>query len=162
MINDRNRVLENIQKIELEIKKIEAAVATDRSLSESKEILTAKSVLEREIEVLKEKWNTINTELQKIDSIDFDSINDLFEDAKFSIGDVVKVKESGDTGKVISIDGTSGVYTVLHDSGKTGNYRMDEIVDLEEALKQAATDNEESSAEDSAVTSDDEPAEDKE
>lgn len=162
MINDRSRVLENIQAIESEIKKIETEIASNRDLSESKEIMVAKSALEKEIEILKEKWNLINTELQKIDSIDFDSIGDLFEDAKFSIGDVVKVKESGDTGKIISIDGTTGVYTVLHDSGKTGSYRTDEIVDLEEALKQAATDNQESSSDDSAITSDEESAEDKE
>jgi len=162
MINDRAKVLENIQRVELEIRKIENAISVDRSLAESKEISMAKSALEKEVDSLKEKWNVINSEIQKIDSIDFDSIGDLFEDSKFSIGDVVKVKESGDTGKVISIDGTSGVYTVLHDNGKTGDYRMDEIVDLEEALKQAATDNDESSQDDAAEIRDEEPAEDKE
>ena len=44
--------------------------------------------------------------------MDFDSIEGINEDAEFSIGNAVKVKESGDTGKIISVDGPSGSYTV--------------------------------------------------
>mgnify|MGYP000999202891 CR=1 FL=1 len=34
------------------------------------------------------------------------------EDSKFTVGDYVKVKENGNTGKIISVDTTSGSYTV--------------------------------------------------
>jgi len=137
MVNDRTKVLENITSVEQEIVKIDTATRHDSRLSESDEIKNAKKMLEDEITSLKEKWSIINSEISKIDSIDFEAIDSITEDEKFSIGSLVKIKESGDTGKVISIDGTSGRYTVLHDSGKTGDYQIDEIVDLADALDNA-------------------------
>lgn len=147
MVNDRSKVLENISFLESEISKIDNAISSNSRISESAEIMDARKSIENEIEFLREKWNTINQEIGKLDSIDFDSIPDVNEDVKFSIGDTVKIKESGDTGKIISIDGTSGSFTVLKDNGQTGDFRVDEIVDLEEALKRASEDSEESSDE---------------
>jgi hypothetical protein len=65
----------------------------------------------------------------------------LIEDERFNIGDLIKVKESGETGKIISVDGSSGRYTILLDSGRTSDYMVSDIVDLEEALSQAAEKN---------------------
>ena len=48
---------------------------------------------------------------------------------------------AGNTGKIISIDGTSGSYTVLMDTGKTGDFRVDEIVNLDDALATAGDEN---------------------
>ena len=147
MVNDRTKVLENINFLESEILKIDNAISNNSRISESEEIMDARKSIENEIAFLREKWNTINQEIGKLDSIDFDSISDVNEDVKFSIGDTVKIKESGDTGKIISIDGTSGSFTVLKDNGQTGDFRVDEIVDLEEALKRASEDSEEVSDE---------------
>lgn len=149
MVNDRTKVLENIASLESEILKIDNAIASDSRITESEEIINAKKSIEIEIKYLKEKWNTINHEIGRLDTIDFSLIDDVNEDVKFSIGDTVKIKESGDTGKIISIDGTSGSFTVLKDNGQTGDFRVDEIIDLEEALKRATRDNEEDSDVDS-------------
>jgi len=72
----------------------------------------------------------------------FDGKNDEFvhlQFQKFSRGEftdraMVKVKESGETGKVISIDGSSGRYTILLDSGKTADHQINDLADLDEAL----------------------------
>jgi hypothetical protein len=64
------------------------------------------------------------------------------DEGKYAIGDAVRVKESGDSGKVISIDSSSGSYVILTDAGKTGEYRMDEIEDMSSAIKRAEDENE--------------------
>jgi prefoldin subunit 5 len=143
MINDRNKILENISKVEGEIAKIENLMETNQLYSSSKEIKAAHNLLNRELNLLKEKWNQINLELNKIEMTPEDDSN-LMEDERFNIGSYVKIKESGESGKIVSIDGTSGRYTVLLDSGKTSEYLVNEIVDLDSALNQAANDNEES------------------
>ena len=143
MINDRNKILENISKVEGEITKIENLMETNQLYSNSKEIKAAHNLLNRELSVLKEKWNQINLEIGKIEMTPEDDSN-IMEDERFNIGAYVKIKESGESGKIVSIDGTSGRYTVLLDSGKTSEYLVNEIVDLDSALNQAANDNEES------------------
>ena len=145
MVNDRNRVLENISKIEGEIIKVETLMESNPLYKNSKEIKTAHSMLEKELQSLKSKWNQINIEIQKVDEdITMHADVDLFEDQKFNIGSFVKVKESGDTGKVISIDSSSGRYTILLDTGKTEDHQINDLADLDEALNKAADDNAES------------------
>lgn len=145
MVNDRNRVLENISKIEGEIIKVETLMESNPLYKNSKEIKTAHSMLEKELQSLKSKWNQINIEIQKVDEdITMHADVDLFEDQKFNIGSFVKVKESGDTGKVISIDSSSGRYTILLDTGKTEDHQINDLADLDEALNKAADDNVES------------------
>jgi hypothetical protein len=139
MINDRNKVLENINKVENEISKISSLMESDPLYKSSKEIASAYSMLENELIVLREKWNQINNEIKKSDShIELERVPELLEDDKFNIGNYVKIKESGDTGKIISIDSNSGRYTVLTDNGKTADYYVNEMSDLEEAINKAA------------------------
>lgn len=147
MVNDRTKVLENISKVEGEIVKIESLMETNPLYAASKEIKSAHNLLTRELSVLREKWNQINLEITKIDSQPSQE-EVLSEDEKFTIGDYVKIKESGETGKIISVDGSSGRYTVLMDSGKTSDFMVNEITDLEEALSQAAEKNAEEAGED--------------
>ena len=142
MVNDRNKVLENISKIEGEITKVETLMESNPLYKNSKEIHIAHAMLEKELQSLKSKWNQINIEIQKVDeNITMHPDLDLFEDQKFNIGSFVKVKESGETGKVISIDGSSGRYTILLDSGKTADHQINDLADLDEALNKAADDN---------------------
>ena len=143
MVNDRTKVLENISRVEDQINKIEHLMENNPLYSASKEMRSAHSVLNNELSVLREKWNQINLELEKIEGNPEVEVN-LSEDEKFNIGDYIKVKESGETGKIISVDGTSGRYTVLLDTGKSTDFLVNEISDLEEALSKAADDNEKS------------------
>ena len=147
MINDRTKVLENIAKVEGEINKIEGLMENNPLYAASKELKNAHSLLNNELSVLREKWNQINIEVSKLEEAP-EFISDLLEDEKFNIGDYVKIKESGETGKIISVDGTSGRYTVLLDNGKTSDFLVNEITDLEEALSQAAEKNQEEAGED--------------
>ena len=140
MINDRNKVLENISKVEVEIKKLESLTESHPEISETDQIKAAYSILNDELSHLKEKWNQINVELDKINS-NPETSNDLSEDKKFNIGSYIKVKESGETGKIISVNGTSGRYTVMLDNGKTSDLLVNEFVDLDQALNQASEEN---------------------
>lgn len=142
MINDRKQILENISIVESEINKISNLMTTNPLYENSKEMQRAKFMLEQELSALRKKWSAVNEEIEKIDS-ESTEISNLSEDEKFTVGDYVKVKESGNTGKVISVDSTSGSYTVLMDNGRTGDFRMDEIVDIEEALQDAGEQNQE-------------------
>lgn len=142
MLNDRKKVIENISIVESEMKKIEALVATNPLYKGSKQLSQAYNILENELQSLKSKWSTINAELDSIDNNSVE-IEDLMEDSKFTVGDYVKVKENGNTGKIISVDTTSGSYTVLLDSGKTGDYGVEDIMDLEDAFKKSSDENEE-------------------
>jgi len=139
MINDRTKVLENISRVEDQINKVEGLMENNPLYAASKEMKTAHSLLNNELSVLREKWNQINIELDKVESTP--EIETLSEDEKFNIGDYIKVKESGETGKIISVDGSSGRFTILLDTGKTSDFLVNEISDLEEALSQAAEKN---------------------
>jgi len=140
MVNDRNKVIENISIVEKEIKKLEALVATNKLYESSPQIKAAYSQLTKELDSLKEKWSAINSEMEKFDN-GYQEL-DMLEEGKYSIGDYVRVKESGDNGKVISIDSSSGSYVVMMNDGKTGEYRVDEIEDMESAISKAKDDNE--------------------
>ena len=144
MINDRNKVLENITRVEKEIEKLSSLMESNPIYKNSNEIVSAHSILEKELNILRKKWNQINSEIKKSEeNIELERIPDLFEDEKFNLGDFIKVKESGETGKIISMDGNSGRYTILLDSGKTQDHYVNEITDLAEALDKAADANSE-------------------
>ena len=141
MINDRKKVIENISIVESEMQKIESLVATNPLYKGSKQLSDAYSLLEKELQVLKSKWSTINAELDSIENNSISITDDLLEDSKFTVGDYVKVKENGNTGKIISVDTTSGSYTVLLDSGKTGDFGVEDIIDLEDAFSKDSEEN---------------------
>ena len=141
MLNDRKQVIDNISIVESEMKKIEALVSTNPLYKGSKQLSEAYSLLEKELQTLKSKWSTINAELDSMDNNSTEIADELMEDSKFTVGDYVKVKESGNTGKIISSDSSSGSYTVLLDNGKTGDYGVEDILDLEEAFKQSSEEN---------------------
>jgi hypothetical protein len=141
LVNDRTEILSNIGKVEKELNKIQEAMKNPIIANEAS-IKEAEALLKRELKVLRNKWSAVNEEIDRIENDYLEIDMDLLEDDAFSIGDYVKIKESGETGKIISVDNTSGRYTILTDAGKTEDHRIDEIQDLEEALNKAADDNE--------------------
>ena len=145
MMNDRNQILNNITTIESEIEKIESFFGNKPELKESEELKSAHYSLCKELSTLREKWNHLNIEIERVEENLVEIDDDIFENEKFKIGDFIKVKESGETGKVLSIDGSSGRYNILLDSGKTTDHTIGEISDLEESLNKAAEDNERNS-----------------
>jgi hypothetical protein len=149
LVNDREKILENIQKVEDQISKLEREISNNPAIAKAPQILEAQKILSREVNVLRNKWSTINEEIEKLEYLDAETELFVTEADKFNTGDYVKIKESGETGKIISVDGTSGEYTVLTDAGRTENHRVDEIEDLETALSNAGKDNEEYADDDS-------------
>ncbi|NBO36220.1 hypothetical protein EBU91_01565 [bacterium] len=141
MMNDRKVLMENIALVEGEIQKVQNQMAKSPLFANSQELLGAKNLLERELGILRQKWSVVNEEIKKIESSP-DQITNMNEDADFNVGEYVKVKESGNTGKIVSINGSSGSYTVLMDNGRTGEFRLDEIINLDDALASAGEDNE--------------------
>ena len=140
MVNDRNKVIENISIVEKEINKLESLMKTNKMYEASEQVKHAHSQLYKELNVLKEKWSAINSEIEKFDN-GYEEL-DYLDEGKYSIGDYVRVKESGDNGKVISVDSSSGSYVVMMNDGKTGEYRVDEIEDMEKAISKSEEENE--------------------
>ena len=149
LVNDREKILENIQKVEDQINRLETEISNNPAIAKAPQILEAQKILSREVNVLRNKWSTINEEIEKLEYLDAETKLFVTEADKFNTGDYVKIKESGETGKIISVDGTSGEYTVLTDSGRTENHKIDEIQDLETALSSAGKDNEKYADDDS-------------
>ena len=143
MLNDRKKVIENIAIVESQMKKIETLVATNPLYKGSRQMSEAYSLLEKELQTLKSKWSTISAEIDSLENNAIEIGEEIMEDSKFSVGDYIKVKENGNTGKIISVDTTSGSYTVLLDSGKTGDYGVEDIMDLEDAFQKSSDENEE-------------------
>lgn len=140
MLNDRKRLMENITILEGQLNKVESQMRLSPLFANSAELQRAQNLLEKELGSLRKKWSAINTELEKIESEPL-SFEEVYEDDKFNVGEYVKVVESGNTGKIISIDSTSGSYTVLMDNGRTGEFKIDEIVNLDDALSMAGDEN---------------------
>lgn len=141
MLNDRKRLMENITVLEGQLQKVESQMGLNPLFANSPELQRAQNLLERELSSLRKKWSAVNTELQKIENEPL-SFEEVYEDDKFNVGEYVKVLESGNTGKIISIDSTSGSYTVLMDNGRTGDFKIDEIINLDDALSTAGDENE--------------------
>ena len=140
MLNDRKRLMENITILEGQLNKVESQMRLSPLFANSAELQRAQNLLEKELGSLRKKWSAVNTELEKIESEPL-SFEEVYEDDKFNVGEYVKVVESGNTGKIISIDSTSGSYTVLMDNGRTGEFKIDEIVNLDDALSMAGDEN---------------------
>ena len=140
MINDRKKVIENIALVENEIKKIESLMASNKLYESNPQVQAAHSGLVGELTKLKEKWSAINTEIEKFDN-GYENL-EMVDEGKYAIGDFVRIKESGDNGKVISVDSSSGSYVVMMNDGKTGEYRVDEIEDMDAAIKRSEEENE--------------------
>lgn len=146
MINDRKKVIENIAIVENEIKKIETLMASNNLYESNPQIQAAHSQLNGELIKLKEKWSAINSEIEKFEN-GYEDLDETISEGKYAIGDFVRIKESGDNGKVISVDSSSGSYVVMMNDGKTGEYRVDEIEDMDAAIKKSEEENEEKSGE---------------
>lgn len=136
MFNDRDKILKNIELVEGEIKKIDNIInGNNPRLANSPEIKAARKMLENEISKLQNKWSSVNTEINKFETINFKEVDNIFEgDSDLTTGTLVKVMETGNTGKIISIDTTTGTYTVLLDNGKTGEYNSEEIENIQTSL----------------------------
>jgi hypothetical protein len=129
MKNDKKEIVNNIEILESELRKIDQAKEQNPLIVNSQELVSLQEGIENEIESLKDRWNQINVEISRFENKAkvIDSVN---EDMGYPIDTEIRVKRNGVKGKVIGVDGSSKTYTVLFKEGKTGEYFFSDVEDL--------------------------------
>lgn len=128
--NDKAEAIKNIGILEGELRKIENAKASNSLIKESAELKELAESIEREILLLKDKWNQINLEINKFENGANQITPGLNEDLGYPIDTEVRIKRNGVKGKVIGVDGNSKTYTIMFKEGKTGEYFFSDVEDL--------------------------------
>jgi uncharacterized protein (UPF0335 family) len=125
--NDRNEVVNNINRIEALINKINEKIS--EVYGEGKEkLIEAKESLEDEITILRSKWNEINIMLEMMDSPEM-----MMEmDPSMETNTPVTVISTGNTGVITGKNDTSKTYTILFDDGTSGEYFYSDVMSIEE------------------------------
>jgi hypothetical protein len=128
MKNDKKEIIQNIEILEGELRKIDHVKSGNPLISNSPELLNLQESIESELENLKDRWNQINIEIEKFENnSDPISVN---EEMGYPIDTEVRIKRNGVKGRVIGIDGGSKTYTILFKEGKTGEYFFSDVEDL--------------------------------
>lgn len=132
MKNDKNEIVNNIQILENELIKIEKVKKENPLISNSDQLIQLEESLESELQILKDKWNQINTEISRFEkSAKSISVN---EEMGYPIDTDVRIKRNGAKGKIVGVDGSSKTYTVLFKEGKTGEYFFSDVENLEDEV----------------------------
>lgn len=131
--NDKNAIIKNIEILESELRKIENAKRENQLLESSAELRGLQESIEKEIDILQDKWNKINIEIEKFENDAKDlTVN---EDMGYPIDTDVRVKRNGAKGKIIGVDGSSKTYTVLFSEGKTGEFFFSDVENIEDEVE---------------------------
>lgn len=133
MKNDKKELVNNIEILENELRKIDLAKKQNPLIANSQELISLEEGIENEIESLKDRWNQINLEINRFENRanELPSVN---EDLGYPIDTEVRIKRNGVKGKVIGVDGSSKTYTILFKEGKTGEYFFSDVEDLEDEV----------------------------
>jgi len=134
MKNDKKEIVNNIEILEGELRKIESVRNSNPLLSNSDELNSLEESIENEIGSLKDRWNQINLEISRFESRakELPSVN---EDLGYPIDTEVRIKRNGTKGRIIGVDGTSKTYTILFKEGKTGEYFFSDVEDLDDEVE---------------------------
>lgn len=136
MKNDKKEIAKNIEILENEIRKVEAAKIENPLIVDSTELKELQEGIENEIEILKDKWNQINTEITRFEKSAKEIDSDVNEAMGYPIDTEIRVKRNGVKGKVIGVDNNSKTYTILFSEGKTGEYFFSDVEDLGDEVEQ--------------------------
>jgi hypothetical protein len=133
MKNDKKEIIKNIEILEGELRKIDAAKNENSLIANSQELIELTEGIENEIDSLKDRWNQINLEISRFENKakELPSVN---EDLGYPIDTEVRIKRNGVKGKVIGVDGSSKTYTILFKEGKTGEYFFSDVEDLDDEV----------------------------
>lgn len=134
MKNDKEAIKKNLAIVENEIGKIAKAIQLNPSLTESQEIKEAQSMLQKESESLKSKWNQINVEIERFEKY-AKKVSTVNENEGYQINTDVKVKRNGEKGKVVGVNGNSKTYTVMFENGRTGEYFFNDVLDISDEIQ---------------------------
>jgi hypothetical protein len=133
MKNDKADINNNLSLVESEMNKISKAIEQNPELSESVEIQEAQEILKIEASNLKNKWNQINVEIERLEKGYKKSI--VNESEGYAINTDVKIKRNGETGKVVGVNGNSKTYTVMFENGRTGEFFFSDVMDMGEEIE---------------------------
>jgi len=133
MKNDKAEINNNLSLVESEMNKISKAIEQNPELSESIEIQEAQEILKIEASNLKNKWNQINVEIERLEKGYKKSV--VNESEGYAINTDVKIKRNGETGKVVGVNGNSKTYTVMFENGKTGEFFFSDVMDMGEEIE---------------------------
>ena len=134
MKNDKEAIKKNLSIVENEMNKIAKAIQSNPSLTESQEIKEAQSMLQKESESLKSKWNQINVEIERFEKY-AKKVSTVNENEGYQINTDVKVKRNGEKGKVVGVNGNSKTYTVMFENGRTGEYFFNDVLDISDEIQ---------------------------
>ena len=132
MRNDKEAIKKNLEIVESEIAKINIAIKQNPLIQESSEIKEAQAMLQVESNTLKSKWNQITVEIERFEKGHKKvSVN---ENQGYAINTDIKVKRSGERGKVVGVNGNSKTYTVMFENGKTGEFFFSDVMDTDDEI----------------------------
>lgn len=113
-----NKIKEEQQDINNQIFELESRLLQIEELEQNKllapNLNELKPIVKEEINKLKKEYNKCN---EKINSLSFVSEEELFEDVK--LNDMVRIKGTGQTGKVVNIDEITKKLTIIDDENDT-------------------------------------------
>jgi hypothetical protein len=131
--NDKEAVKANLQIVESEITKLKKAIELNPNLQNSDEIKEAQSILEAESGKLKSKWNQVNVEIERFEK-GHKKVSKITENEGYGVNTEIKVKRSGERGKVMGVNNNSKTYTVVFENGRTGEFFFSDVIDLNDEL----------------------------
>lgn len=132
MKNDKEAIKKNLEIVESEIAKINITIKQNPLMQESLEIKEAKLMLQDESDILKSKWNQIIVEIERFEKGHRKvSVN---ENQGYAINTDIKVKRSGEKGRVVGVNGNSKTYTVMFENGKTGEFFFSDVMDTDDQI----------------------------
>ena len=129
MKNDKEAIRKNLELVESEINKINQAIAKNPLIQESVDIKEAQTMLQKESESLKAKWNQISVEIERFGKGHKKVSVSVNENTGYGINTEITVKRSGEKGKVVGVNGNSKTYTVMFENGKTGEFFFSDVMD---------------------------------
>lgn len=132
MKNDKEAIKKNLEIVESEIAKINNAIKQNPLIQESSEVKEAQAMLQNESESLKSKWNQITVEIERFEK-GYKKVS-VNENHGYPINTDVRVKRSGEKGKVVGVNGNSKTYTVMFENGKTGEFFFSDVMDTEDEI----------------------------
>ena len=132
MKNDKESILKNLKIVENEAVKLNKAIELNPKIKDSQEIKEAQAMLQTESTNLKSKWNQINVEIERFEK-SIKKVN-ISENEGYGINTEIKVRRSGEKGKVVGVNGNSKTYTVMFENGTTGEFFFSDIINMNDEV----------------------------
>lgn len=133
MNNDKKQINENIQLLENELKKIEKTKKENPLIANTPELSKLEEDIENEINLLKDKWNQVNVQINNFKNQPSEIIS-TNKPQSYSLNTPIRIKRNGVKGKIIGVNNISKTYTILFKDGRTGEYFFSEVENINDEI----------------------------